>query len=176
MTTITPKTCNERHRRTSETICSVYCNPGCNKTTKQSAFSKNYAASGFSQQPWLTQARKQARPFAVGDAFTGIGAMRKDRCAATNARVYPSKRVVLRSGAQEPARRVHDHDSPCQVSRPGQTVGHERDSRLPASRSLSASVSERQRVRSVRRGRGGERRRGRQRGSQGGMRGERGTG
>lgn len=100
------------------------------------------------------------RLFAVGDAFTGIRAVRKDRCDATNAWVYHSERSVMRSGAQEAARRVHDHDSPCQVSPPGSTVGHERDSLLPASRSLSASVSERERVGSVCRREEGARQRG----------------
>lgn len=86
--------------------------------------------------------------------------MRKDRCDATDAWVYPSERSVMRSGAQEAARRVHDHHSPCQVSPPGSTVGHERDSLLPASRSLSASVSERERVGSVCRREEGARQRG----------------
>lgn len=109
------------------------------------------------------------RLFAVGDAFTGIRAVRKDRYDATNAWVYPSERSIMRSGAQEAARRVHDHDSPRQVSPPGSTVGHERDSLLPASRSLSASVSEREQVGSVCRREEGARQRGMGEGRGGGV-------
>lgn len=93
--------------------------------------------------------QKTRYAFAVWAAFTGIRAVRRDKCVASKAQEYPSKGSAKRSDDQEAACRDQDHDSPCQVSPPGWTVGHERNSQIQTSHSLSASGSESQRVCSV---------------------------